>query len=109
MNASITPLSLRDQGYPSPRQFGETVMDWREELALTLDALSTAERRMMMRDTVIATGGVWNVPPARQCGVGRIEILLGGICGFGDCVDEAIAEWVKAVFRTCVAADGAAA
>ncbi|EPX82073.1 hypothetical protein [Salipiger mucosus] len=102
MSPVLTLPTLRDRGYPSPAQFGETLTDWREELALQLETLGVPERIAQLRETCLATGGIWIDPPDGFRGY--CEITVGGICVTGEDMAECAAAWIKAVLRVSRAA-----
>lgn len=72
----------------------------RAELAEALQSLPNDQRIMVMTDACIETGGSL-VPPAQgKGGAHYAEISCLGIYHSGNDVEEAIANWIKAVHRT---------
>ena len=72
----------------------------RRRLATQLRAAPTAERREIVQDIVIATGGTLVMPqPSKTMDTHHCELSILGLYHSGASLDEVIANWIICALR----------
>jgi hypothetical protein len=82
--------------------YDQTHIDWLVDLATELELSTPADRRLLLRDVVLSSGGTLTEP---RPGWGPLcfEIAIAGVVSHSTDFDSAIAEWIKAAMRVAQA------